>query len=72
MLSRLERLRCTSREFADLWDTCDVAIRRSERKRIAHPELGVIEIDLRGDYAFPLPASVAGAATRSWWRAVMH
>ena len=38
------RLRRVSREFAALWDTGDVAVRRGERKRIAHPELGVVDI----------------------------
>ncbi|MFI6396231.1 helix-turn-helix transcriptional regulator [Nonomuraea sp. NPDC050540] len=38
------RLRRTSEEFAALWDTGDVAVRRGDRKRIIHPELGIIDI----------------------------
>ena len=38
------RLRRTSKEFAGLWDTGDVAVRRGERKRINHPTLGVVEV----------------------------
>ncbi|GGP06073.1 helix-turn-helix domain-containing protein [Nonomuraea glycinis] len=38
-------LRRRSEEFADLWDTRDVALRRSDHKRIVHPSLGVIELD---------------------------
>ncbi|WP_033341846.1 helix-turn-helix transcriptional regulator [Catenuloplanes japonicus] len=32
-------------EFAALWDSHDVAVRRSDRKRIVHPSVGVIDID---------------------------
>ncbi|GLY99425.1 helix-turn-helix domain-containing protein [Actinoplanes sp. NBRC 103695] len=39
------RLRRASGEFAELWDTGDVRVRRGERKRIVHPSLGVVEID---------------------------
>lgn len=39
------RLRRASSEFAELWDTGDVAVRRGERKRIVHPALGVVEIN---------------------------
>jgi transcriptional regulator with XRE-family HTH domain len=38
-------LRRRSQEFADLWDTHDVALRRTDHKRIVHPTLGVIELD---------------------------
>lgn len=38
------RLRRTSGEFAELWDTGDVAVRRGDRKRILHPTLGLIDI----------------------------
>ncbi|NKE59690.1 helix-turn-helix transcriptional regulator [Lentzea sp. PSKA42] len=40
----IARLREASDEFAALWDTGDVAVRRGERKRIVHAELGVVEI----------------------------
>ena len=38
------RLRRASGEFADLWDTGDVAVRRGDRKRIIHPALGVVDV----------------------------
>lgn len=38
-------LRRRSQEFAALWDTHDVAVRRTDHKRIVHPLLGVIELD---------------------------
>ena len=38
-------LRRRSEEFAALWDTHDVAVRRMDHKRIIHPMLGVIELD---------------------------
>ncbi|MEU1177912.1 helix-turn-helix transcriptional regulator [Streptomyces sp. NPDC005820] len=38
-------LRRRSQEFATLWDTHDVAVRRMDRKKIIHPMLGVIELD---------------------------
>ncbi|MEU2891258.1 helix-turn-helix transcriptional regulator [Streptomyces albidoflavus] len=38
-------LRRRSPEFAALWDTHDVAVRRMDRKRIVHLMLGVIELD---------------------------
>ncbi|WP_043664783.1 helix-turn-helix transcriptional regulator [Streptomyces xylophagus] len=38
-------LRRRSQEFAALWDTHDVAVRRMDHKRIVHPMLGVIELD---------------------------
>jgi transcriptional regulator with XRE-family HTH domain len=39
------RLRAASAEFCSLWDSGDVAVRRSVRKRIVHPSLGVVELD---------------------------
>jgi len=39
------RLRQQSAEFATLWDTGDVAVRRGERKRIVHPTLGLLDIN---------------------------
>ncbi|WP_090941758.1 helix-turn-helix transcriptional regulator [Nonomuraea jiangxiensis] len=38
-------LRRRSPEFASLWETGDVALRRTDHKRIVHPALGVIEVD---------------------------
>lgn len=38
-------LRRRSQEFAALWDTHDVAVRRMDHKKIVHPTLGVIELD---------------------------
>ncbi|MFJ8859616.1 helix-turn-helix domain-containing protein [Streptomyces sp. NPDC102451] len=38
-------LRRRSQEFAALWDTHDVAVRRMDHKKIVHPILGVIELD---------------------------
>ncbi|WP_225729822.1 MULTISPECIES: helix-turn-helix domain-containing protein [unclassified Nocardia] len=34
-----------SEEFAALWEQQDVAVRRDDRKRIAHPQLGVLELN---------------------------
>jgi MmyB-like transcription regulator ligand binding domain len=34
-----------SPEFATLWEQHDVAVRRDDRKRIIHPNLGVIEVN---------------------------
>ncbi|AEW98329.1 helix-turn-helix domain protein (plasmid) [Streptantibioticus cattleyicolor NRRL 8057 = DSM 46488] len=34
-----------SAEFADLWARHEVAVRRADRKRLIHPELGVLELD---------------------------
>ena len=41
MVARLHR---ASPEFAALWDTGDVAVRRGERKRIKHSALGVLDV----------------------------
>ncbi|CAG7657706.1 helix-turn-helix transcriptional regulator [Actinacidiphila bryophytorum] len=38
-------LRRSSEEFAALWATHDVAVRRMDHKRIVHPLLGVVELD---------------------------
>lgn len=38
-------LRRLSAEFATLWDSGDVAVRRRDRERILHPALGLIEMD---------------------------
>ncbi|MEU4654104.1 helix-turn-helix transcriptional regulator [Streptomyces sp. NPDC023723] len=38
-------LRRRSPEFSALWDTHDVALRRTDHKRIVHPVLGVVELD---------------------------
>ncbi|KAB1140683.1 helix-turn-helix domain-containing protein [Streptomyces luteolifulvus] len=38
-------LRRRSEEFVSLWETRDVAVRRTDHKRIVHPALGVIELD---------------------------
>ncbi|GAB2831942.1 MmyB family transcriptional regulator [Lentzea nigeriaca] len=40
----IRRLREASEEFAALWDTGDVAVRRGEHKRIVHPDLGVVDV----------------------------
>ena len=41
----VQRLRFRSVEFAALWDSGEVAVRRTVRKRIVHASLGVIELD---------------------------
>jgi transcriptional regulator with XRE-family HTH domain len=38
------RLRRDSPEFATLWATGDVAVRRGDRKRIVHEDLGVVDV----------------------------
>lgn len=38
-------LRAQSTEFADLWARHNVAVRRSDRKRVLHPAVGLIELD---------------------------
>ncbi|MGH4031133.1 helix-turn-helix transcriptional regulator [Actinomycetota bacterium Odt1-20B] len=38
-------LRRRSPEFAALWGTRDVAVRRADHKRIVHPSLGIIAVD---------------------------
>jgi transcriptional regulator with XRE-family HTH domain len=41
----VDELLARSPEFAQLWGRHDVAVRRNDRKRIVHPELGVIEVN---------------------------
>ncbi|MEU0431446.1 helix-turn-helix transcriptional regulator [Streptomyces sp. NPDC006290] len=38
-------LRSTSEEFADLWESHEVAVRRSATKRFVHPTVGLLELD---------------------------
>ncbi|WP_090054841.1 helix-turn-helix domain-containing protein [Lentzea fradiae] len=46
MAKRLVRaLHAESAEFAGLWERHDVAVRRSDRKRVLHPAVGVVELD---------------------------
>ncbi|MFH9670752.1 helix-turn-helix transcriptional regulator [Streptomyces sp. NPDC017405] len=64
-------LRRHSEEFAALWEQRDVALRRTERKRIVHPSLGVIELDCHNLFSedgrqrllwFSAPPGTEGAA----------
>ncbi|MFF0156942.1 helix-turn-helix transcriptional regulator [Streptomyces sp. NPDC005263] len=64
-------LRRRSQEFADLWDTHDVALRRTDHKRIVHATLGVIELDCHSLFSedgrqrllwFSSPPGTEGAA----------
>ncbi|MER6133853.1 helix-turn-helix transcriptional regulator [Streptomyces sp. NPDC001815] len=64
-------LRRRSDEFAALWDTGDVALRRTDHKRIVHPTLGVIELDCHNLFSedgrqrllwFSAPPGTEGAA----------
>ncbi|WP_244312158.1 helix-turn-helix transcriptional regulator [Microbispora hainanensis] len=41
----VRRLRARSEEFAALWETHDVAVRRSDVKRFLHPVVGLLELD---------------------------
>jgi transcriptional regulator with XRE-family HTH domain len=41
----VDDLKLRSAEFADLWSRHDIAVRRNERKRLVHPELGTIEVN---------------------------
>ncbi|MBN6053128.1 transcriptional regulator, partial [Nonomuraea sp. RK-328] len=41
----IDALLTSSDEFAELWARQEVAVRRSDRKRLMHPELGEIELD---------------------------
>jgi transcriptional regulator with XRE-family HTH domain len=41
----VEALLKSSSEFAELWSQHDVAVRRSDRKRIVHPALGVLDVN---------------------------
>ncbi|MGW7045536.1 MmyB family transcriptional regulator [Streptomyces avermitilis] len=64
-------LRRRSAEFAALWDTHDVGLRRTDHKRIVHPALGVIELDCHSLFSedgrqrllwFTAPPGTEGAA----------
>ncbi|GAA0940896.1 MULTISPECIES: helix-turn-helix transcriptional regulator [Streptomyces violaceusniger group] len=64
-------LRRRSEEFTALWDTHDVALRRTDHKRIVHPSLGVIELDCHSLFSedghqrllwFSAPPGTEGAA----------
>ncbi|MFD8519231.1 helix-turn-helix domain-containing protein [Streptomyces capillispiralis] len=64
-------LRRRSEEFAALWDTHDVALRRTDHKRVVHPVLGVIELDCHSLFSedgrqrllwFSAPPGTEGAA----------
>lgn len=64
-------LRRRSEEFAALWDTHEVALRRADHKRIVHPALGVIELDCHSLFSedgrqrllwFTTPPGTEGAA----------
>jgi transcriptional regulator with XRE-family HTH domain len=68
MVTALRRL---SPEFTALWDTHDVALRRTDHKRIVHPVLGVIELDCHSLFSedghqrllwFTAPPGTEGAA----------
>ncbi|MFE9106366.1 MmyB family transcriptional regulator [Actinomadura geliboluensis] len=41
----VRRLRAASEEFAGLWDLHEVAVRRTSRMRVVHPQVGPIEFD---------------------------
>ena len=41
----VEQLRRASPLFERLWTTHDVAVRHADRKRILHPEVGLLELD---------------------------
>ncbi|MEO3884461.1 helix-turn-helix transcriptional regulator [Nonomuraea sp. B5E05] len=41
----VRRLRARSEEFAALWDTHHVAVRRADAKRFLHPVVGLLELD---------------------------
>jgi transcriptional regulator with XRE-family HTH domain len=64
-------LRRRSEEFAALWERRDVALRRTDHKRIVHPLLGVIELDCHSLFSedgrqrllwFSAPPGTEGAA----------
>ncbi|MEU1408781.1 helix-turn-helix transcriptional regulator [Streptomyces sp. NPDC005728] len=64
-------LRRRSEEFAALWELRDVALRRTDHKRIVHPTLGVIELDCHNLFSedgrqrllwFSAPPGTEGAA----------
>jgi transcriptional regulator with XRE-family HTH domain len=45
VIELVDALLAVSPEFVRLWDEHDVAVRRTETKRIIHPAVGLIEID---------------------------
>jgi transcriptional regulator with XRE-family HTH domain len=60
-----------STEFAELWEQREVALRRTDHKRIVHPSLGVIELDCHNLFSedgrqrllwFSAPPGTEGAA----------
>ncbi|MFF7751548.1 helix-turn-helix transcriptional regulator [Streptomyces sp. NPDC007971] len=64
-------LRRRSEEFEALWEQRDVALRRTDHKRIVHPALGVIEVDCHNLFSedgrqrllwFSAPPGTEGAA----------
>lgn len=64
-------LRRRSTEFAELWERREVALRRTDHKRIVHPSLGVIELDCHSLFSedgrqrllwFSAPPGTEGAA----------
>ncbi|MER6738834.1 helix-turn-helix transcriptional regulator [Streptomyces puniciscabiei] len=64
-------LRRRSTEFAALWEEREVALRRTDHKRIVHPSLGVIELDCHSLFSedgrqrllwFSAPPGTEGAA----------
>ncbi|MFI2205085.1 helix-turn-helix transcriptional regulator [Streptomyces sp. NPDC020192] len=64
-------LRRRSTEFAELWERREVALRRTDHKRIVHPSLGVVELDCHNLFSedgrqrllwFSAPPGTEGAA----------
>ncbi|MFG3200750.1 helix-turn-helix transcriptional regulator [Streptomyces sp. NPDC048192] len=64
-------LRRRSTEFAELWEQREVALRRTDHKRIVHPLLGVVELDCHSLFSedgrqrllwFSAPPGTEGAA----------
>ena len=41
----ISHLQDVSEEFAALWERRDVKVRRADRKRLVHPQLGVMQVD---------------------------
>jgi transcriptional regulator with XRE-family HTH domain len=44
----VERLRARSTEFAELWDTAVVRVRRSGDHQVLHPSLGLVDLECTG------------------------
>ncbi|WP_097254750.1 helix-turn-helix transcriptional regulator [Streptomyces sp. Ag109_G2-15] len=65
-------LRATSEEFAHLWDTHEVAVRRTSTKRFRHPVVGLLELDcevlLTDDHRHHLVLHTARPGTESYER----